>query len=131
MERIHNDLCIGLKESVVRGEVEINRANQIVRTCQLPLFSLGEVAEINEPEFPVGNQYSKRACVFRDVGLCLRLGSTDGIGLVRARKRISNVFPCGGECLYGDAFQWQPVSRLNHPMLALANCLLVVGIELS
>src|SRR5215475_5778215 len=131
MERVHNGFVIGSKKPMVRSEIEVNRSNQVLRTYELPLSSSCEVAEVNESEFSVGNQYSKRARVFGDIGFCFGLGSADGIGLVRARKRISNVFPCGGEYLHGDALDWQPVSRLHHQMLSLANYLFVVGIELS
>ena len=131
MERLHDGFGIGLKQPMVGGEIKVNRSNQVLRTYQLPLFSFCEVAEVDEPEFAVGNQYSKRARVFCDVGFRFRLGSTDRVELVRARKRISNVLPCGSECFHGHTFEWQPVSRLQHQMLALANCFLVVGIELS
>src|SRR5215472_498750 len=80
MERVHNGFGIGLKEPMVGGEVEVNRSNQVIRTDQLALFSFCEVAKVDEAEFPVSNQYSKRARVFAGVGFRLRLRSADGIG---------------------------------------------------
>src|SRR5215470_14825382 len=131
MKRIHNDLRIGLREPVMCGEVQVNSSDQIIRTHQLPLLSLRKVAQINETKLAVGNEYSQRARIFGDVGLRLRFGSTEWIGLVCARQWRADVFACGSEHLRGDASEWQAVPRLHDAMLGTANCLLIVSIQLA
>ena len=112
----------------MRGEVEVNSANQVVGAGQFPLFSLREITEINEAKFPVCDQYPKRAGVFAGIRFSLRPGSAHRIGLVGARQRSADVLARRGQHLHGNAFEWQPVAGLQHQMLTLTDCFLIVGV---
>jgi len=56
MDCIDEGLGVGEVEAVMVDEIEIDRADEIIGADERDLFGLGEVAEIEEAEFAVGEE---------------------------------------------------------------------------
>ena len=124
-------VVVRLRQAVVRHHEQVDRTDEIVRAHQLPLFVPEEVAEIDQPELPVGHHAAHRGCVVvRRRRVWLLLDACAGrVRLAAAGQRVLQHRPGRGHDPPVEAGDRHPVSGLRHDVLGRAADLLVGGRE--
>src|SRR5215831_15679327 len=113
------------------GEVQVNRADEIIGTYEVLFFSLCEISEVDEAKLSVGDQRAKRAGILCGVHWRLRFACTKWIGLTGSFHRRSNMFAISGEHRHVDALDRNVITRLYNPMFRLGRNISVGGVQLA
>src|ERR1043166_5996352 len=93
---------------------QIDSPNQVVGTNQPEFLVLGEITQIEETEFSISNQHTKRPWILRRISRRLRLRGTKFVRRPSPRQWRLNTLSRRGQCLHRQSLDRQSISRLQN-----------------
>src|ERR1700733_1436096 len=109
----------------MRHQKKIDRAEQVIRTSQLNLFFLREIAQVKKAESSISDQNAHGTGILAIIRSRRRLGTTIWIGFTSARQWTRNMISSRAQNMHLDSFHRKSPSRLHDDMGMTRDCLLV------
>src|ERR1043166_2227709 len=98
---------------------QIDSPNQVVGTNQPEFLVLCEITQIEETEFSISNQHTKRPRILRRISRRLRLRGTKFVRRPSPRQWRLNTLSRRGQGLHRQSFDRQSISRLQNQVMML------------